>query len=199
MIDIAILNGGKSKRMGKDKAFLELYDGCSILNFILEKIEKIPHNRHFFAGKKVDGAYIPAYFDEIPDSGSLGGIYTAIKNSFSDYVFCLPVDMPFFSTLLMQYMIDLSKYGYDVIIPAYDGFYEPLFAIYSKRLEKKLYTFLNSRRSKKIIDFIAECENIKAIEKTQLEMFGNLEHMFINMNTKKDYEKVCSLLRAAKR
>jgi len=126
-----ILAGGKSKRMGTDKASLKL-DGKTLLERCVKLIHPFcktilissnnPEHENF--GYKI----IP---DEIPDCGPIGGIYSCLKQSDREWNFILSVDSPFvhpgFITALKN---ELN--GFDAVVPVHNKGNEPLIAFYNK-------------------------------------------------------------------
>ncbi|WP_159084368.1 molybdenum cofactor guanylyltransferase [Dongshaea marina] len=90
-IDGVILAGGKSSRMGQDKASL-LLDGRSLLQQLHEQLQS--HCERLY----VSGDY--AGFDSIPDrmteQGPLGGIASVLEQLEDDrWLLFWPVDVPF--------------------------------------------------------------------------------------------------------
>lgn len=65
--------------------------------------------------------------------GPLGGIYTGLLSSTSEYNFFCACDMPFLSGDLLKFIISETD-GSDAVIPMVRGFVEPLHAIYSKKI-----------------------------------------------------------------
>lgn len=91
-----VLAGGKSSRMGQDKACLQ-WDGMTLLERQFSLLEKaLGQNRVFVSGTRRGYPSIP---DEMPNRGPLEGIRSAFqtlsvtcKNEWS--VLVVPVDMP---------------------------------------------------------------------------------------------------------
>src|SRR5438105_4127648 len=105
---VAILAGGKSLRMGQDKTALRLHNR-TMLEHVLERVKGLQLPVILIANEPEKyGSYrLPIYPDAIPDSGSLGGIYTALKTSETQHTLCVAVDMPFLNARLLAYLISL--------------------------------------------------------------------------------------------
>jgi molybdopterin-guanine dinucleotide biosynthesis protein A len=91
-IEICILAGGSSKRMGRDKSRLRL--GSTTM---------VGHIR-----KAARSAGLPVRVirrDSIPKCGPLSGIYTALKTTRANAVLFLACDMPCVSTELIQFVL----------------------------------------------------------------------------------------------
>ena len=71
--------------------------------------------------------------DIIPHQGPLGGIYTALLFSPSEWVLVKATDMPFLVPELASLIID-AKEGFDAVVPKLvQDFYDPLLAMYNRR------------------------------------------------------------------
>lgn len=69
--------------------------------------------------------------DIIEEIGPLGGIYSGLKNSKTDMNIILSCDMPLVRRELIEYILS-EKEGYQAVVPLFDGFPEPLCALYSQ-------------------------------------------------------------------
>ena len=129
-----ILAGGKSSRMGRDKAFLKI-EGVpmirrqlKLLRKFFKKITIVTNSPHKYKFRNVK-----IIKDIVPGQGPLGGIYSGLMASKSFHNFVLACDMPFIDLSLVRYMCKKAR-GYDVIIPKIDNRYETLFCIYSVKI-----------------------------------------------------------------
>ena len=79
---IAILAGGQSRRMGTDKALLPI-NGQSLIERVAARCQTLDLPLIIIANQveRFAGLGLPVYPDEIPDKGSMGGIYTALVHS----------------------------------------------------------------------------------------------------------------------
>lgn len=131
---VAINAGGQSRRMGRDKALVEL-DGRPMLEHVIERVSGLgqaqtllvsnDHAAHTRFG-------LPMVSDSLPDCGSLGGIYTALMHSQCDHTLVVACDMPFLNPTLLRHMLALCEGGYDVIVPRVEGYPQGLHAVYSQ-------------------------------------------------------------------
>lgn len=130
----AILCGGKSRRMGFDKAFIQIneqylmYETIQTLSQIFQKILLITDNIEKFENIKVFNNY-----DIIQDiyihKGPLAAISTALSYSPSEYTFCMACDMPQPNIKLIQNMYTLVPNN-QVVLCGYKNQIHPLFAFY---------------------------------------------------------------------
>ena len=125
-----LLAGGKSLRMGHDKACIEVF-GNTLLSLSLELLR-----RYFatvlIAGDRPDLAQpdIPAIPDIYPGS-ALGGLYTGLLSAKTDWIFVAPCDMPYPDARILELLLK-HREGFDAVVPRTPDGYEPVFALYHK-------------------------------------------------------------------
>ncbi len=125
-----ILAGGRSRRMGRDKATLNI-GGGTLFDRTLKIFEELFQNI-LIAGDRPDLAQpdIPALPDRYPGS-ALGGLYTGLLAAQTPYIFVAACDMPFIDPSLIR-QIAQKRHGFDAVIPRTAEGFEPLFGIYGK-------------------------------------------------------------------
>lgn len=130
--------GGKSSRMGANKAFV-LLQGRPLIEHILARVAQVPGVDETILITNEPEQYahlhLPAYPDLIPNKGALGGVLTALHYSRSDAVLVVACDMPFIDPALLQYMASLRAEPsgpYDVIAPRVGDLPQGTLAIYAK-------------------------------------------------------------------
>lgn len=143
-LSAAALAGGKSSRMGTDKALLPLAEGGpSMLALVLDSLSVVADEVFVVANdqERYGRFGVPVLKDVHPDSGALGGIHTAIQSSTYEHCLVVACDMPFLNTDLLRHMADESR-DYDVLVPLVPGqsrqrgdglVFQTLHAIYGKR------------------------------------------------------------------
>jgi len=176
-----ILAGGKSIRMGENKAFIEV-DGVPIISRIyslfkelFEEVIIVTNQKDLF--KNLDSRI---YTDLVPDKGALGGLYTGIFFSSFQYSFCVACDMPFIKKALVQYLIKNTK-DEDVIVPRTSDGLQPLHAIYSKNCLEPIRKIIE-RGKYKIIDFY-RLVRVRIVEENDFLLLDPFRESFINVNT----------------
>ena len=138
-----ILVGGKSRRMGRDKAFLEV-TGKPLFERVLEVFRE-SLDRIVMVGDREErfSAYgLPVLPDIYPGS-SLGGLYTGLYHAATEYVFVSSCDLPYPNTDILRHLCSL-KDGFDAVVPSTEYGYEPLFALYAKSCLGPIKTLLDS-------------------------------------------------------
>ncbi len=127
----AILAGGKSTRMGHNKAVLEV-GGRRLIDRLIEGLGQIVSEVMIVADTQAPYAELGVQVvpDMIPEKGALGGIYTATAVATHPWVFVMACDMPFFNPNLIRYLASLRS-DCDAVVPYTDD-WEPLYALYAK-------------------------------------------------------------------
>jgi molybdopterin-guanine dinucleotide biosynthesis protein A len=105
-----------------------------IIEIVVEKLKEVFSDIIIVTNSPPDYQFLDVKLikDLIPGKGPLGGIYTGLLLSDSEYNFVCACDMPFLSIDLLKVMISEMD-GSDLIVPVVRGFVEPLHSIYSKR------------------------------------------------------------------
>ena len=176
-----ILSGGKSLRMGENKAFIEI-EGIPIINRIYTLFKELFQEiiivtnqaERFlnFKAKIVD--------DIIPNRGVLAGLYTGLFFSSHLYSFCVACDMPFLNESVIKYLIQKTD-DFDVIVPKTKDGLQPLHAIYSKNCLEPIKRTIEQRKYK-ILDFFPRVK-IKMVEEYEFYSLDPTMESFINVNT----------------
>jgi len=128
-ISSVILAGGKSKRFGKNKAFLKI-GGRILIDQIVEKMGRLSNEiiivtnilkNFYYLPKKFDYLNVKLIKDIIPYKGSLGGIYSGLLFAKNNSIFVVACDMPFLNIPLLKYIISFLQ-DYDIVIPKINNF-----------------------------------------------------------------------------
>jgi molybdenum cofactor guanylyltransferase len=184
-----ILSGGKSSRMGKNKALLPFNDKTNIerirdeLQSLFDDIILVtndPESYEFLNLKSVS--------DEFPGKGPLAGIHAGLMASDYEENIVVACDMPFVSAELASTLVQNLKH-YDAIIPVIGGKQHPLFAAYQKRIVPEIESCLKEDRLRVI--HVLDKLNVRYLEENDLQVYsdGSLEEIFFNMNVPEEYEE----------
>ncbi len=187
-MNAVILVGGKSSRMGTNKAFLEL-KGKTFIELQIELLREMFDEIFISANTSSEYEFLnlPIFKDIYPSKGPLGGIYTSLINSSSLHTFMLACDMPFVGTELIKHLKDLTK-EYDVVIPKSEKGLEPLHAFYSKNCIDPIKRALDENNLR-IISFFPHV-NVKIVELDSLTASDSFKNSIKNLNTRDDYKDV---------
>lgn len=129
-----LLAGGKSSRMGEDKAFMR-YGNHFLYEYSLDILKK--KSEDILVSSSNPGFYHLNYkiiADEIPGIGPLGGIYSCLKQIKNKYAIILPCDLPMITEKIIDVLL-MNSPGYEISIAINDNnLAEPLIGVYSKSL-----------------------------------------------------------------
>lgn len=172
-----LLAGGKSRRMGQDKAFIEL-DGEPLYLKSFNLLRNL-FSTIIIAGDRPDIAAegIPPIPDIFPGS-ALGGLYTGLEHIQTDWMFVAPCDMPYPNTEIAKLLIS-KRDGFDAVVPRTPDGYEPVFALYKKTCLPHMEAMLRNNEFR-IYDFY---QRIRVHYLDWLDLPGNWERSLMNVNT----------------
>ncbi|HST31084.1 MAG TPA: molybdenum cofactor guanylyltransferase [Chthoniobacterales bacterium] len=130
-ISAVLLAGGKSSRMGQDKATM-LFRGGPLWKKQLELLRRIQPKKIFISAQS-DPAWRPADVDFVPDDrpsrGPLSGIAAALTRITTNHLLVLAIDVPFMSEAYLRKLGEQTGAGQG-IVPVMEDRAEPLAAIY---------------------------------------------------------------------
>lgn len=134
-VGYVLLMGGKSSRMGRDKAFL-LYHGTHFWKKIADEMMKCgPTYLSLDSINRAPDTDCSLILDEYSSIGPIGGIYAGLLKVKEELVFVAPCDMPVITAELMHAIVGQYEDEYDgVILSGKDGRRYPTIGVYSKRL-----------------------------------------------------------------
>jgi molybdenum cofactor guanylyltransferase len=121
-----LLTGGKSTRMGRDKALLEI-DSEPLWRRQLETLRALAPEQLMLAGPPCEDGETVA--DEIPDAGPLGGVAAALRKCRSSHLVVLAVDLPRMTPDFLRSLLALCREGRGAV-PGGPEIFEPLAAVY---------------------------------------------------------------------
>ena len=127
---------------------------------------------------------LPVYADIMPDKGSLGGIYSALRHARTEYILALACDMPCLSPGLLRYMVGLVDDATDIVAPRVQGYPQGLHAIYRKTCLTPIRQQLDANRLK-IIRFYDQMR-LRYIDEAEYAQFDAAGMSFENLNTPDD-------------
>lgn len=176
-----ILAGGKSTRMGADKAFVPL-DGRTLLARALEVARSITANVRIVGDPAKFSPFAPTLEDIFPNCGPLAGIQAALRSSQTDLNLVLAVDLPFVSLPLLQYLTQRARNNPATVTVAQTaGGYQPLCAIYRRNFAEAAEKALQGGRYK--IDRLFLATSTLTVTEEELHAAGFSPNQFRNLNT----------------
>jgi molybdopterin-guanine dinucleotide biosynthesis protein A len=190
MITIVLQAGGKSTRMGKDKALLPFL-GIPLIKRLRDRFsdmgEELLVITNDFPGYQ--DLAVPLYKDIIPDRGALGGLYTALSISKNPLVGLIAADMPFASPALMAHLNKiLLTSSADAAIPSTERGLEPLHAVYRRDTSLPLVKRAIDQNLWRMNSWFDQAE-ILILTPEETRNVTSSKHTFLNLNTPEDLHK----------
>jgi molybdenum cofactor guanylyltransferase len=182
-VTCAILAGGRSRRMGRDKATLRIHDRA-LIQGAYDKARKMFDDIIIISSRHthIAGVDAPILKDVVPQEGPLTGIVSALLYSSHPYVCVLACDMPFVSPRAILHMMN-EVHGEDVVIPKTSKGYEPLHALYNRSCISYMLKHIERGRMK-VSDLFPYLVVRELGEHP--DFFSNGNASFTNINTEGD-------------
>jgi molybdopterin-guanine dinucleotide biosynthesis protein A len=181
-----ILVGGKSRRMGTDKAFLD-FGGQTLFEKVFEAFETtFPTIALVGGGAARFAAYDLPVWPDLYQGSAMGGLYTGLYHAETEHIFVSSCDLPFPSSEVIHYLCSLADEHHDAVVPLHDYGYEPLFAVYSKRCLKAMKAMLE-KPNYCVYDLYPEIM-VRDVTEEELRSVIKGPFSFLNVNTPAEYE-----------
>ncbi len=214
-----ILAGGKSRRMGENKALMRLGDD-SLIGHVIRCLHDVTDELLLVTNSPTEYAHldVPMHGDILPDAGALGGVYTGVTHASHDAILCVACDSPFLEPKLLSYLVTVLG-EYDAVIPyTYSSRQTPfcrnkdigvtnpsygddtqitlqtLCAAYSKRCLSIIELML--RESELRVHALQERARIQRVSPEVWREFDPEGMSFFNINTPEDFERADSYVRS---
>lgn len=183
----AILAGGKSRRMGRDKAWLDLGDGVPLVRRVAEALRQVSDELIVVANDPRYGELgYPVVPDRYGETGALGGIATAVAAANGELVCVAACDMPYPSADVFHLLVRLAD-RYDVAVPLVEGEYETMHAVYRKGCLPAIEAALG-RGGRRVISFFGEVR-VREVSAAEVRAVDPALRSFINLNTPEEFER----------
>ena len=208
-MDAAILCGGQSLRMGRNKAFLSI-QGRPLIERQIEVLRRtfdriLLVTRSLREYEYLAGAFqettVELVSDAVPGQGSMVGIYSGLLSMQGRAGFFVACDMPFLNEDLIRFMVGLSE-AFDIVIPQSQGgaflrqsgaktLLEPTHAVYSKACLGPMEAQMTTG-DYKIIHFFSQVR-VRAVSEEETRRFDPRGLALANVNTEEEYKRYCAI------
>lgn len=202
-ISCVILSGGKSSRMGQNKALMKI-GNQSLIEIMYGKVKGLfreilissnsPHEYSFLN--------IPIVPDLVQNKGPIAGIYSGLKSAKNDRVFFISCDIPLMTPELIKSIVGFNNKA-QIVAPKADGFVQELCAVYSQSLIESIEKILAQAVEEEIRDKAQgkrKClvhrlvdSSDSAIIETPESLPGYHASAFMNMNKPEDYNRILEI------
>lgn len=183
-ISVAVLVGGKSRRMGTDKALVPV-GGRPLIQRVVDTVRPLTTDLIFVGANAHGYAWLGgrAVDDSVSTAGPLAGIYTALSVARFHHCLVVACDMPFLNARLLRHMHRRAT-SWDVVVPRLDGHLEPLHAVYSRACLEPIATMLSQGRRCPLD--LYPMVRTDYLEAQEIALFDPDYRSFINLNTPAD-------------
>lgn len=180
-----ILAGGKSSRMGTDKALL-VFQEEPLLKHMIKLIEPFC-DKIAISGQNSDYSFfcVEMIPDLYSDCGPIAGIYSSLHHSVTNWNLLVSVDVPFVNEELFLFLI--SNIGEsDCIVPEHSSGVEPLIGLYHRRTLPVINEMITSGDFK-LTNLISKL-NTRYLDCNYL--IKKHPRLFMNINRLEDYQSI---------
>lgn len=176
-----ILSGGKSTRMGRDKAQLMLKEK-TLLEWQIEKLHAVGITDILISGENIpfrsDCRIIP---DILPDRGPLGGLHSCLQSALYSHCLVITVDTPLLPVSVLRKLCCSHKDGITVL--GHKEREEPLIGVYDSNLSPVITTLIQEKG--------APVRALKEFVQWSVFPYQGSEELLCNCNTFEEFQQIC--------
>lgn len=183
----AVLSGGGSTRMGKDKALMKL-GNHSLLEHAVARLSPFCRERIILSNHPThDLPGILRYPDAFPDCGPLGGLLTALNNMETEFLLLLAVDLPLISAPLLAHLLSQVTPETRAVVPVVEGALQPVCAVYARSLFPELKAAYEAGTFS-----LTRILNHTQVQKVPIggEAYFYFPELFLNVNRPEDWARI---------
>ncbi len=183
-----VLAGGASRRMGRDKAFLEL-DGRPLIEIVVERMASVCAEVLVVAGDVRPYAGLGARLveDHFRGVGALGGLHAGLEAATHELSLIVGCDMPFLNPDLLRAFVGWVE-GFDAAVLRHgeEGYLEPLHGAYGRACLPVIEEAIHAKR-RRIVSFLSHVR-VHYVSVNEVAPFDPDLHSFRNVNTPQEWE-----------
>jgi molybdopterin-guanine dinucleotide biosynthesis protein A len=179
-----VLAGGKSSRMGCDKALVEL-GGRTLLERTLGLASEVASGVRVVGDPVKYGSFGALVADVYPERGPLGGIHAALVSTNTDLNLVLATDLPFLQMKFLRFLIATARANEALVtVPQLGRYFEPLCAVYRKEFASVAAAALAKGENK--VDALFTEPVTRTISEQEMRGAGFSASIFRNLNSPND-------------
>lgn len=192
-----ILAGGRSRRMGKNKALLPVPGNAAqtFVAYLADLLGQYCPEILLVVQDQASGAvyeqpgllpYTHLVYDEQKDQGPLMGLYSGLKALRAERVLVVGVDMPFIQPSLVEWLLALPLSD-SLVVPWVQGVPQVLLALYPRSILPIVETCIEQGR--RDLRALLELAPVTYLAEAQLRMVDPQLRSFVNINTPEELQK----------
>ena len=187
-IPCVIFAGGKSSRMGEDKALLPFENFKTLTQYQLSRLQKIFKTVYISCKNKSKFNFKANFIEDVktdnvyaPTAG-----FVAIFNTLHvEEFFAISVDSPFINEDIINQLVDNNSLHVDAIIAKISSGIQPMCGIYHQSLQKEFVKMLEKDNHK--LGFLLKNSNTKYVKFEDSKLF-------LNLNNPQEYQEALKLI-----
>lgn len=194
-VSAIVLAGGKSSRLGRNKA-LEILGKENLVKQVVSRLSNLSNEIIVAIAPEQVVSFVrtqPAtrvVVDLYPGKGPLAGIYTGLSAANTSHSIVVACDMPFLNQSLLCYLVELSP-AFDIVVPRVEGMSELLHAVYSRECLAPIEHMLQQDRLR--VSDLLRLVKVRYVGEEEINRFDPKHLSFFNINTKADMERAKAL------
>jgi molybdopterin-guanine dinucleotide biosynthesis protein A len=182
-----VVAGGRSRRMGSDKALLR-WEGGTLLDHAIARLQAVTDDVRILSGaaRRYEDRGLPVITDGDGGPGALVGLLAGLSVLERPFGLFLAVDLPHVTVPLLRHLLQLAD-GADAVVPLSAGGAEPLCAAYAKSCLAPVRDAV-ARGDFKMTGFWGKV-HVREVPAGALAAFGESSRLFLNLNAPEDYAR----------
>ncbi len=187
-VTLAVLAGGKSTRMGRNKALLPIR-GQPLIVHIIERLNPLADEVLIVARTPETYAFlgVPVVLDRYEGVGPLAGLQAAFAAAQGDLIMVVACDMPLVQQETFAYLLSLAN-DVDVVMPRIGGREEPLHAVYRPATCLPAVEKAIREGRKRLISFLPDVR-VRYVDENALRRVDPELISFVNVNTPEEWKR----------
>jgi molybdopterin-guanine dinucleotide biosynthesis protein A len=196
MITGAVLAGGRSRRLGRDKASLPLA-GRPLAHWALAAISPLTDECWLITNQPVEHLSLgfPLLIDVRPGRGALGGLLSVMLVARGSHILLSACDTPFVQPSLLEAMLAQAlRGGQDAVVCRSSRGLEPLPGVFSCRLRERLQAQIQGD-DLRLRTLLSSCRT-RVLSSEEVAGYDAAELSYFNINTNEDAVRAAAMVRA---
>jgi molybdopterin-guanine dinucleotide biosynthesis protein A len=188
-----VLAGGRSRRLGTDKAGLT-FEGRLLLETVIERLSGVCSEVIVASGRSAEGRKTPRpvrfVADLTPGRGPLAGVQAGLAAATAEFALVVACDMPFLNPHLLSYMASLPR-RYQALVPRAAGRWHPAHAIYARSCLPVIEELL-AKRNSSMRELLSRLD-VRELSEEELRRYDPEGLSLFNVNEPQDLERARAL------
>jgi molybdopterin-guanine dinucleotide biosynthesis protein A len=189
-----ILAGGKSSRLGRDKALVDSA-GKPLIQRVADRLRAVVDDVIVVTDRPAHFRFLGLQMtsDKYHNVGTLAGLHAGLAAMRSAYGLVVGCDMPLLNADLLRHIVSLRD-GYDVVMPQLGEYYEPLHALYSVRCLPCIERAIEAGQRR----MLSACAGMRVryVRDDEIATYDPHHLSFFNVNDDQDLARMDALLSA---